>query len=155
MKKALWIVLPLCVLALSVVALRGVPFIEASRGADATISEKQAKAPFLLKRFRLIPDLSSNIPTELVAQYVIYPSNLRNFVPLGELRIFTNTSGAKRSSSTTSPGWMHAPSVYRVANIVLDVDVIKYGPQRRKLLSALGTLGTPLRVFRAAPDVTR
>lgn len=108
------------------------------------ISVKHATAPFLARGYRLVPNLSSDQPQGIVARYEIYPSNPRVFISVAELQIYKDTRRAKRVIAT---GWVQAPYVYRVANVVLDADLVRSDAPPQKLLSALRKLGVPLRLY--------
>jgi hypothetical protein len=123
-----------------------------SRGEGAVIgatpiSANDATAPFVARGYRLLRDRSSNTPKWIVATYGIYPATTNFVTSLATLRVYKNVYWAKRHAAVTATSRFRYPGAYRVRNVALYVEVIGHPERRQRLVSALRSLGIPLRLY--------
>jgi hypothetical protein len=114
-------------------------------GGDAmTITPQAAKQPFAARGFRFLEGMSP--PRNVRESDGIITDGAPRRPAVGELTVYRATRDAQRACAPSRQHFCGTP-VYRVRNVTLAPDPAWSTPDtRRRMLAALRTLGTPVRL---------
>jgi hypothetical protein len=112
--------------------------------APATITPQAAKRPFLHQGFRFLRDMSA--PNDVTESDDLLTARGQGKSPVGGITIYRTITQAQRACAPSRRYFCGSP-VYRVRNVTMAPDPAWSTPAvRNRLLTALRTLGTPVRI---------